>query len=132
MISLICLVRILQEGKLLKKDFDSQRIGNYLKNCEPNWDQLGRCALRLYTASSFLCDSVNTTLRNKDMSKVDTLGPLCYLLSERLFSGGYCPNQILYRGATLTSGMIEDYKQAIGKEITCLSFTSIIKDRCVA
>ncbi|CAF1455523.1 unnamed protein product [Adineta ricciae] len=123
---------ILHEGKLLKKDIDAQRIANYLKTCEPNWDQLGRCAIRLYTASSFLCDSVNTALRNKDMTKVDTLGPFCYLLSERLFSGDYCPNQILYRGATLTNEMIEEYKQVVGTEITWLSFTSTTKDRCVA
>lgn len=90
------------------------------------------CAARLYTAESFLYRLVNTALMNNDMSKIDTLGPFCYLLYFRLRLDRKREDQTLYRGATLSMTMIDEYKQAVGKTIIWLGFTSTSKDRRVA
>lgn len=90
------------------------------------------CAARLYTAESFLYKLVNSSLRNNDMTKIDTLGPFCYLLYHRLRLDRVRGDQILYRGMDLTDEMVNEYKQATGQEITWSAFTSTSKDRRVA
>jgi hypothetical protein len=90
------------------------------------------CAARLYTAESFLYKLINSSLRNNDMSKVDTLGPFCYLLYHRLRLDRVRGDQLLYRGTTLSIEMLNEYKQAVGKEIVWLPFTSTSKERRVA
>ncbi|CAF4008723.1 unnamed protein product [Rotaria sp. Silwood1] len=66
------------------------------------------------------------------MSKLDTLGPFCWLLQKHLRSFGGPPTFTVYRGATLINEMIEEYKQAVGTEIMWFSFISTSKDRRVA
>lgn len=90
------------------------------------------CAARLYTAESFLYKLVNSSLRENDMTKIDTLGPFCYLLYHRLRLDRVRGDQILYRGMDLTDEMVDEYKQAVGQEITWPAFTSTSKDRRVA
>lgn len=90
------------------------------------------CAARLYSAESFLYKLVNISLRNNDLSKIDTLGPFCYLLYHRLRLDRVRGDQILYRGMNLTDEMLNEYKQTVGKEVTWPAFTSTSKNRQVA
>jgi hypothetical protein len=124
-------VGILKEGKRLNQDFDAERMGEQLRSCT-NDEEILACVARLYSAESFLYKLLNTTLRNKDMSKLDTLGPFCVLLWLHLRSNKDKRDQLLYRGTTLTDEMIEEYKQAVGDQIIWNSFTSTSKDRRIA
>lgn len=122
----------MKEGKLLNKEFDAQRMSEMMKNCK-NEKEILNCAIHLYTRDSFLFKLVNSTLRNDDFSKVETLGPLCYLIREHLFHADKSNERItLYRGTILTEEMIEEYRQAIGKWIQWSAFTSTTKNRLVA
>jgi hypothetical protein len=100
-------------------------------------EEIWACAARLYTENSFLFRIVNETLRNHDMSKVDTLGPFCHLLSVHLLFNHYNSdngNGRLYRGMNLEDGMIEEYKKAVHDRyyIFWPAFTSTTKDYKVA
>ncbi|CAF3293836.1 unnamed protein product [Rotaria sp. Silwood2] len=120
-----------EEGRLINKEFDAQRMAEQLRSCKHD-KEIGQCVARLYSASSFLSELVNSTLRNDDMSKLDTLGPFCWLLDHRLGwnEGGWDCH--VYRGMTLTDEMIEEYKQAIGQNIIWPAFTSTTLNRQVA
>ncbi len=96
-------------------------------------DEILEQSTRLYTAETFLYKLVNTTLRNEDMSKIDTLGAYCFLLQGHLWCSGNDREAItVYRGTNMSDQMIEQYKLAIGKDIRYLAFTSTSKDRQVA
>ena len=97
-----------------------------------NIKEIQACAARRYSAESFLYKLVNATLRNKDMSKADTLGPFCSLLRVHVSENDDIPDQLLYRGMALIKEMIEEYKQCVGAEIVWPAFTSTTKDRRVA
>ena len=123
---------MLKEGELLNKEFDAQRMAEMMRNCT-NQEEILNCAIHLYTRDSFLFKLVNSTLRNDDFSKVDTLGPLCYLIREHLFHADKSKEKItVYRGTTLTDEMIEEYRRAIGKWIQWSAFTSTTRNRTVA
>ena len=67
------------------------------------------------------------------MSKVTTLGPLCYLLNSYVSQHTtFTEEQILYRGMTLTTEMIEEYKEAVDTEIEWPAFTSTTTSLAVA
>ena len=122
----------MKEGQLLNKEFDAQRMSEQIKACRDQKEIL-ECAIRLYTRDSFLYKLVNSTLRNDDLTKVDTLGPFCYLLREHLFYADKSKEKLtVYRGSTLTDEMIDEYKQAVGKWIQWPAFTSTTKSRQVA
>ncbi|CAF0894605.1 unnamed protein product [Adineta steineri] len=124
---------ILREGKLLNQEFDAQRMADQLRSYTNDDRETYSCAARLYTAESFLYKLLNSTLRNEDMSKADTLGPFFHLLYRHVQVAGYDrEEQIVYRGTTLTNEMLEGYKKAIGTSIRWLAFTSTSKDRRVA
>ncbi|CAF3278902.1 unnamed protein product [Rotaria sp. Silwood2] len=90
-------------------------------------DEIIACAVRLYSAETFLYKLVNATLRADDRSKIDTLGAYCYLLHRRVsYNDKY---QIVYRGANLMQAMIDDYKASINAWIRWLAFTSTSRDR---
>lgn len=122
---------ILEEGKHLNQEFDAQRMADQLRATK-NIREIQICAARLYSVESFLYKLVNATLRNKDMSKVDTLGPFCYLLRTHVSDNDDSRDQLLYRGMTLSKEMIDEYKQSVGTEIIWPAFTSTTKDRRVA
>ena len=42
-----------------------------------DWDGLCACIIKLYTKQTFLFGVLNKALREKDMSKMASLGPLC-------------------------------------------------------
>jgi hypothetical protein len=124
-------VGILKEGKRLNQDFDAERMAEQLRSCRSD-EEILACVPRLYSAESFLYKLLNTTLRNKDMSKLDTLGPFCVLLWLHLRNNNDKRDQLLYRGMTLTDEMVEEYKQAVGHKIVWHSFTSTSKDHRIA
>ena len=122
---------ILIEGRLLDKEFDAQQMVKQLQICHNRLDSL-ECVARLYSSNSFLYKLVNLTLRDDDRTKIDTLGPFCYLLQLHSHSTEHLNQKIVYRGMTLTNEMIEEYKKAVGTKIQWLSFTSTSKNRTVA
>ncbi|CAF4332092.1 unnamed protein product, partial [Rotaria magnacalcarata] len=122
---------ILIEGKLLNQEFDAHQTGDELKCCKSD-EEIKRCAARLYSVESFLYKLLNQTLINEGMSKIETLGPLCHLLNANMYCDVSDKEQIVYRGANLTDGILEEYKNAIHTTIQWLSFTSTSKVRQVS
>ena len=129
--SFLMLEGILKEGQLLKQDLDAQKIVEQLKKYHGE-AETGQCVIRLYSAESFLYKLVNATLRNDDRSKIDTLGPFCWLLFKHIKEGKDSVKTDLYRGTTLTDEMIDEYKNAVGSTIQWSAFTSTSKDRRMA
>ncbi|CAF4763851.1 unnamed protein product [Rotaria magnacalcarata] len=122
---------ILIEGKLLNQEFDAHQTGDELE-CSKSDEEIKRCAARLYSVESFLHKLLNQTLINEGMSKIETLGPLCHLLNANMYCDVSDKEQIVYRGANLTDGILEEYKNAIHTTIQWLSFTSTSKVRQVS
>ena len=50
------------------------------------------CAVYIYTMETFFYKLINSSLRNEDWSKIDTLGPFCFLLQS------YVLNSTLMQG----------------------------------
>ena len=127
------------EGKLLNKDFDANPMAERLRSCT-DMKELQKYTVTLYSAASFLYGLLNSTLRNHDDSKIDTLGPFSYLLWQYLVLDKNNDVKLVYRGVNLTQEMIEEYKQAISdegfrftkKKVIWPAFTSTTKDRQVA
>ncbi|CAF1395157.1 unnamed protein product [Adineta steineri] len=80
--------------------------------------------IHVYSMQSFLYGLVNKSLRDEDLSKVDTLGAYCYLLSLNLYDNDK-EDSTLYRGCKLSDEMISDYKNAIDRQIIWSSFASL-------
>lgn len=90
-----------------------------------------KCCVGFYTSNSFLYEALNTALRKCDNSKIETFGPLAYLLHEysrmdKGFSG------IVYRGLNLTTTDLQMYERARRQWQTWSAFTSTSKRRDVA
>ena len=124
-------VGILEEGKLLNHDFDARCMADRLIHAKSE-EEICTCAARLYSAETFLYKLINSSLRNHDMSKTDTLGPFCHLLWRHLYTNNNTSEQVLYRGSDLTEEMIDEYRQALGTDISWPAFTSTSKDRVTA
>ncbi|CAF0775642.1 unnamed protein product [Didymodactylos carnosus] len=123
---------IMEEGRLVNQDFEAELIIDQLQRVkDKSKKEIFECAVRLYTADSFLYKLVDSSMRSHDMSKVDTLGAYCYLLQMHLFCSRD-DNQVnltVYRCANLTDELIEEYKQLVGTHITWFTFTSTTKNR---
>ena len=109
-----------------------------LRSCT-TMEELQKSAATLYSAASFLYKLLNSTLRNHDESKIDTLGPFSYLLWQYLLFNKDKNVRLVYRGVNLTQEMIEEYKKTVDdecpgfrKKIIWPAFTSTTKDRQVA
>ena len=96
--------------------------------------------LYLYTLECFLYKSVNTATREHDRSKVSTLGPYAYVLSEILTKGernraidqeSLPKDQYtsLYRGLTLTQEKIDEYRANKGKSFNMGGYVSTSLNR---
>jgi hypothetical protein len=104
---------------------------------------LSKCCVKLYTKNCFLFQLVNITLRNDDRTKLNTLGPYCYLVYNCI--GGYIhdslsvqhlrqhfrhtqpPSVFVYRGDSVPKKKLDEYQQAAGqphKYFKWLSFVS--------
>ncbi|CAF1196303.1 unnamed protein product [Adineta steineri] len=122
---------IIKEGELLNEGFDAQVMANRLRKCT-SYQEVAECAARLYSAESFLYKVLNAAMRNNDRSKLETLGPFCWLLNWHVVQRDWEIDQIVYRGASLTQEMIEEYRQCTGDRITWTAFSSSSKNRHLA
>lgn len=144
---------ILIEGKKRGSIDDSQHLVHEIRGIKnKKIEKLQKCCARLYTKQCFLFQLVNETLRDNDRTKLDTLGPFCYLLYNYIgnrhneyLSLTYQFKQLVhlkervtsitvYRGEELSHDQIEVYKQAVGENVffKWLSFVSTSKVRGVA
>jgi hypothetical protein len=111
---------ILEEGRLVGKMKESHWLAQQLTDVKSkSWDEIALRCIHLYTRECFLYKLVNKSLREEDLSKVDTLGPFCNLLWNSLCSEAlmakYQYKGKVYRGATLTDEEVESYKSSIRK-----------------
>lgn len=122
---------IIAESVPLGYEIEAGWIAQQLQSCKGKSNEdIDRCVISLYTRESFLYRLINTTLRDNDQSKSETLGPFCQLLfacdcSATMKQYGY--QGVLYRGAELDESTIESYKQAIGTVKTWDAFSSTSK-----
>ena len=124
-----------------KEKNESKRVAN-----------LRKCCVKLYTKDCFLFSLVNATLRDDDRTKLDTLGPYCYLVYNdigdrsgdhssvrfrlrQLFLPRQAPPRLVYRGDFITKQKLDEYHQAVGqrhKYFRWLPFVSTSHKRSVA
>src|SRR4051794_13983238 len=97
---------ILFEGNQIGYRYEAQWIvDHYMLITKESFENICRACIRLYTMESFLYRLVNMTLRDNDLSKVDTLGPFCYLLFQFYFAQEFKDLKFsgrVYRGANLS------------------------------
>ena len=121
-------------------------------NDQKRMERLQSECAKLYTKQSYLFRVVNIALRENDNTKLDTLGPFCYLvynyigrhlnnyLSVRhrlsqIFHLSRSTPMTVYRGDYVSDVQIEEYQQALStknKYFKWLSFVSTSLDRKVA
>jgi hypothetical protein len=114
--------------------------------------KLQDCCVKLYTKDCYIYRVVNTALRDDDRTKLDTLGPYCYLvynsigrhlkdylsIRHRLRQAVHPTESqfmIVYRGDHVSREIIEEYRQAArdnNKYFKWLSFVSTSLSREVA
>lgn len=93
--------------------------------------EVSKQCIYFYTKDSFLYYVLNKALREQDYSKLESLGPLCYLIRNySRLSQDYIGT--VYRGIELKSTEIEAYKQHRGQWKTWPAYTSTSKDREMA
>ncbi|CAF0790611.1 unnamed protein product [Rotaria sordida] len=93
--------------------------------------EIAELCIHFYTKDSFLYFVLNKALREHDCSKLETLGPLCYLMRNySRLSQDYIGT--VYRGVQLTYTEIEAHKRNIGEWKTWPAYTSTSKDRQMA
>ena len=115
-------------------------------------EKLQDCCAKLYTKQCFLFRAANTALRDDDRTKLNTLGPYCYLvynyvgrhlnddlsIRHRLLQIVHpteSQSMIVYRGDHVSREKIEEYRQAAGRKdkyFKWLPFVSTSLDRDVA
>lgn len=123
---------------------EEARIHNSFSNAEAAYvaEKLRQCTGRsrrqasefcvyLYTKDSFLYDVLNTALRKSDISKVDTLGPIAFLISNYSHACNEFVGTV-YRGVELVPSEIEAYKEAVGTWKSWPAYTSTSKNRRLA
>lgn len=125
---------IRQEGKLLNQVSQAEIFVKELENLSV--EQLKKACVTAYTKSTTFYTIINDTLRENDLSKVDTLGAFCSFLSNYLsepnFNSDEQPINLIYRGLTLTDEMLNEYKNSVGQIRSWLAFSSTTKKRSLA
>ena len=129
-----CIEGILKEAELHESHSmtEANWMVEQLKACKTkSRREISRLCIHLYTRESFLYRILNAALRESDFSKLETLGPLCFLIRDYSRT---CSEFVgtVYRGLDLTMDMINSYKQALGTWRTWPSYTSTSKDRSMA
>ncbi|CAF1643124.1 unnamed protein product [Rotaria magnacalcarata] len=127
---------IRQEGREIGLEKQAQWIvDHFMPVTKESFENICRACLRLYTMEGFVYRVLNTTLRDNNLSKIDTLGPLCYLLFQFNFASelqNLCYTGRVYRSAELTPAMVSEYKQAIGSVRSWLGLTSTSRQQQIA
>ncbi|CAF3923306.1 unnamed protein product [Adineta steineri] len=125
---------IMTEGRLIGKEIEASYLVRKLEPCKRLLiKDISKICVHLFTRASFLYRVVNTALRNSDLSKIDTLGPYCYLLRAYIRSAGTEYNGYLYRGCNLAEEQVSQYRNAVSTKEwkTWRSFTSTSKNQQV-
>jgi hypothetical protein len=104
---------------------------------------LRKKCVQLYTDENFLYRITNQTLRDNDVTKIDTLGPFCFLiydfigrqqnrnvhilhnLRRFLSKSQYKPIKV-YRGDNVSEEKLEQYRQAIGDSKRCFKWLCFV------
>lgn len=118
---------ILKEGVLQNLESQARQLVQKLQATDENNNVLiGLAVIKLYTNASFLPESLDKFLRERDYSKVNTLGPFCKLLYAQFNKYQSNVDSLkVYRGDYLCSRDIRAYKRGIGKKsYRWLGFTS--------
>ena len=129
-----CAEGILHEAACTASDSitEANWMVEQLQACEgKSRREIAKVCIHLYTRESFLYRVLNTALRDGDYSKLETMGPLCFLIrsyshTSKAFIG------TVYRGVDLSSATIASYKGAEGMWRTWPSFTSTSKNKMMA
>lgn len=119
---------VISEGTKLNQKCESQWIARQLRAVkDKEWAEIRKCCVKLYTKECFLYKFINKTLRENDLTKLETTGPFCYLLFLHL--QGIIKDTEVYRGATLDPDTIQFYKEAIDVWRCWSAFSSTSKNR---
>ena len=130
----LCINGILEEAKRhnSNSETEAQWMADQLRACKTkSRHEVSKTCIHLYTRESFLYHVLNTALRDGDYSKLDTLGPFCFLINCYSHK---CTEFIgtVYRGVQLSPAIVELYRQAIGSWHTWPSYSSTTKNRKMA
>jgi hypothetical protein len=135
------------EAELKKVEKETHR-----ESSKKRLKELQDCCAKLYTKGCYIYGVVNTALRDDDRTKLDTLGPFCYLLFNyigrrfkdkssirdrlrRVLRSNEIQLMTLYRGDRNCGSTVEEYRRAAGdnsKLFKWLPFVSTSRDRAVA
>ena len=127
---------ILAEGRQSRRECQTEHLAEMLMAVKNESDKkIFQCCIRLYSFDSFLYRVVNSSLRENDKTRIDTLAPFCYLLTEAIWSDVFRGNRIksvVYRGFMLDPDSMQHFEEGIGTYKCWYGFTSSSTDREVA
>ena len=115
-----------QEGMKLGKQKEAEWMANELRKVKHKGKkEISECCVKLYTMESFLYKLINKVMRE---AEIGGLGGSSTFVSETYENYGWLLNTYLYdipqekdtsvfRSATLTNEMIDDYKKYVGKMV---------------
>jgi hypothetical protein len=115
-------------------------------------EHLSKCCVKQYTKESFVFRVINETLRDNNLDKLNTIGPLCYLIFNYIGGRTHVNQSLqfrfhqlaqsakslvlnLYRGDYASNEILDAYRQAAGQDeryFRWISFVSTSNDRRVA
>ena len=129
-----CAQGIIREGELCgdHNEMEAAYMAAKIRQCigKPT-NEASKLCINLYTKDSFLYRVLNEAMRAGNHSKLETLGPCCFLMRKYdRFSQDYLGT--VYRGMLLKHDEIEIYKDSISQWKTWPAFASTSKDETVA
>ena len=111
---------------------EADYVAKRIRQCSEQPRQVAsELCIHFYTKDSFLYDVLNRALRQCDLSRIETLGPLAFLISgySRIANAFF---GIVYRGIHFSHVDIEDYRCGKGTWRTWPAYTSTSKSRKMA
>lgn len=124
-----------EEGRLIGKIDQTKYILERIHGSkDASHDELAKLCVTIYTEDTWIYKTVNGILREEDMTKVNTLGPFCYLVHSYLCAPHKRKKgeQIVYRSMNLKPEDIKIYKESIGQVRCWLGFSSTSRNRAQA
>jgi hypothetical protein len=123
---------IIQEAREHGRNAEAAYMAEKIRQCSGrSRREATELCMRLYTKDSFLYDALNKALRQCDLAKLDTLGPIAFLISNYSHAGNEFVGTV-YRGVEFAHSENEAYKQAIGRWKSWPAYTSTSKNRALA
>ncbi|CAF2754473.1 unnamed protein product [Rotaria sp. Silwood2] len=119
-----------------KDSYQAEWLANSLRKAkDSSIENISITCIKLYTMESFLYKMINDALRDNDQSRVETLGPFCYLLFQTHYDKSLDKHQlwgVVYRGTVLDDAMIEKCKASVGEWKCWYNFASTSRNRALA